>query len=161
MLLLWRESYFSIIFFYLLKNVKKEEIVLSKKLTYLHLSSATSLALTALTVVCFLGPTQGFTIMYKEDMFLYHLFNPILVVASFILLKKPHLNIKESFVGIIPMVLYGIVYSSTVLTHTWEDFYGFTFGGNWWAILVVLPIMICVTYLISLGLTLLSNLRQK
>ena len=73
-----------IVLVYLLINVKKD-IVLPRWLSVLHLTSTTSLTLTMLTVIFFLGPTQGFDIMYKQDMFLYHLFNPLLV---FLYLQK-------------------------------------------------------------------------
>ena len=150
-----------IVFVYLILNFKKNDFILPKWLSLLHLSSATSLALTALTVICFLGPTQGFTIMYKEDMFFYHLFNPILTVTSFILVKHPKYRYLYALFGVVPMLVYGAFYSSFVLSNVWKDFYGFTFGGNWWAIFIALPIMICVTYLISFVLVFVTTRRQK
>ena len=149
-----------IILVYLIKHIK-EEASLPKWLSVLHLASTTSLTLTMMTVICFLGPTQGFDLMYKEDMLFYHLIHPLLTILSFFLFKHPKYLIRESLYGIIPMGVYGIFYSTFVLTHVWDDFYGFTFGGKTWAIFVVLPIMLCVTYLFSFGFTMATKIRKK
>ena len=145
---------FSIIHF------KDDEYELPRWLSLMHLSAACSLALTASTVLFFLGPVNGFDLMYKEDMAFYHLINPIAIVASYFLMRHPKYYFRCTFWGIVPMALYGIFYSTFVLTGVWEDFYGFTFGGKPWAIFVVLPIMLCVTYLISFLLSI-KNLRKQ
>ena len=142
-------------------NFKKEGYVLPRWLSLLHLSAATSLALTASTVLFFLGPTQGFDLMYDRDMLFYHLINPIAIVASFFFIKHPKYYFRCTLWGVAPMALYGIFYSTFVLTGVWDDFYGFTFGGKPWAIFVVLPIMLCVTYIISLLLSIINLRKQK
>ena len=105
---------------------------------------------------------NNYFVMFMDDMIFTHFLTPVVCSVVFVLfLKHEKINFKEAMFGVIPMVLYASVYSPMVLTHTWDDFYGFTFGGNGWLIFLVLPIMICVTYLISFGLVTLANLRQK
>lgn len=156
----WASLVAAVLVVFAIINFKKEGYTLPRWLSFLHLSAATSLALTALTVLLFLGPTSGFDLMYKEDMFFYHLLNPILIVASYFFMKHPHYKFRYVLIGVIPMAIYGVFYSSFVLSGVWRDFYGFTFGGNSWAIVLVLPIMLCVTYLISLGISI-KNLRKQ
>ena len=145
---------------FLILNFKKDDYSLPRWLSLLHLSAATSLGLTASTVLFFLGPTQGFELMYDRDMLFYHLLNPIAIIISYFLMRHPKYYIRCTFWGVAPMALYGIFYSTFVLTGVWEDFYGFTFGGKPWAIFIVLPIMLCVTYLISFLLSI-KNLRKQ
>ena len=119
--------------------------------------------LTFLTVLVFVGPTyaangNNYFDMYMYDMFFFHFFNPILVFIVFLLFSKGEkLNWKECLFGIIPMVLYAIFYSIVVLSGTMEDFYGFTFGGQYWVISLVIPVMLGVTYLISFLSSLIYN----
>ena len=140
---------------------------LPKWLSLVALSAATGVALTFLTVLFFLAPTyamkgNNYFVMFMDDMIFTHFLTPVICSIVFVLfLKHEKINFKEAMFGVIPMALYASVYSPMVLTHTWDDFYGFTFGGNGWLIFLVLPIMICVTYLISFGLATLANLRQK
>lgn len=145
---------------FLILNFKKDDDSLPRWLSLLHLSAATSLGLTAATVLFFLGPTQGFDLMYDRDMLFYHLLNPIAIIISYFLMRHPKYYIRCTFWGVAPMALYGIFYSTFVLTGVWQDFYGFTFGGKPWAIFIVLPIMLCVTYLISFLLSI-KNLRKQ
>lgn len=154
-----------IIFIYLIKNFKKE-FYLPKWLRILELTGVTSLMLTFLTVILFLVPTyvakgNSFWDMYLYDMFFFHFFNPLVALFIFlVLIKGDKLTWKEALFGMIPMVLYAIFYTIFVLTGG-EDFYGFTFGGKFWLLPIVLPVMLGVTYLISFLSSLFYNLLNK
>lgn len=140
---------------------------LPKWLSRVALGASTGVALTFLTVLFFLAPTyaakgNNYFIMFMDDMLFTHFLNPIVSCIVFIFFTKHEkTNFKEALFGIIPMVIYSCIYSPLVLSGVWDDFYGFTFGGNWWAIFLALPIMLCVTYLISFGLALTTHRRQK
>lgn len=154
-----------IIFIYLIKNFKKD-FYLPKWLRIVELTGVTSLMLTFLTVILFLVPTyvakgNSFWDMYLYDMFFFHFFNPLVALFTFlVLIKGDKLTWKEALFGMIPMVLYAIFYTIFVLTGG-EDFYGFTFGGKFWLLPIVLPVMLGVTYLISFLSSLFYNLLHK
>lgn len=145
----------------------KDNDELPKWVTRVQLGSTTGVALTFLTVLFFLAPTyaakgNNYFVMFMDDMIFTHFLTPVLSVVVFIFFTKHHkVNYKEALFGVIPMAIYSCIYSPLVLANVWDDFYGFTFGGNWWAIFLALPIMLCVTYLISWLLSLTTYRRQK
>lgn len=150
---------------YLIKNFKKD-FYLPKWLRIVELSGVTSLMLTFFTVLLFLAPTHAmngnnYFDMYLNDMFFFHFFNPLVAFFIFlVLLKGDKLNYKEALFGMIPMVLYAIFYTIFVLTGG-DDFYGFTFGGKFYLLPIVIPVMLLVTYLISFLSSFLYNVIYK
>ena len=140
----------------------EEEFYLPKWLRLLQFSVVVSLTLTFLTVLFFLVPAHvaspNFFDMFARDFFFFHFLNPVLSVVVFLCLTKgDKLTWKECFVGMVPMVIYAATYASCVLTGAWPDFYGFTFGGQYWLIALVLPIMLGATYGISVLLSFVYN----
>ena len=133
----------------------KEDYVLPKWLRVVQLTAVTSLVLTFLTVLVFIAPTfamngNNYFDMFMYDMFFFHFFNPVLIFIVFLFFSKgDKLNWIECLFGVIPMVVYGIFYSIVVLSGIMEDFYGFTFGGKYWLLPIVIPVMLGATYLIS------------
>lgn len=143
-----------IIFIYTLAHFK-EEIYLPKWLRIAELAGVAGVMLTFLTVILFLVPVdvrswEDFINMYKNDMFFFHFLNPLLAFFSFLFfVKGDKLTWKEAFFGMIPMVTYSLFYVIFVFTGFWGDFYGFTFGGNLWAMPLSLLVMYIFTYLVS------------
>lgn len=144
-----------LIVFLIIKLVKKTELpTWVNKIYYI---CTTTIILTFITVVLFLTPTLwiggGFksaAALYLNDMFFFHVANPILATVSFFLMKKEKLAIKDNFLAIIPMVIYSIVYSLNVAVFkTWPDFYGFTFGGKIFMIPIALITMYSAIYMIG------------
>ena len=95
-----------------------------------------AVTVTFLTVVSFLGPTLGYKSMYKGIDFFFHAAGPLLAVLSFCFMERFHtLSFALSLTGMLPVVLYGILYAWKVLfcheSRRWEDFYGYTKGGGW------------------------------
>ena len=80
-----------------------------------------------------------------------HLLTPLLAMLGFCLLEKqPELRFRSVFLGLIPTMLYGIVYAMLVVFQKrWLDFYGFNIGGHW---KLSCCLMLIATFLISLGL---------
>lgn len=104
----------------------------------LRFSSTSMLTVTMMTVLCFLGLLYGYRSMYAGLNFWYHLVNPVLAILSFVLWEADSpLTKKAVLFGVLPTLLYGIVYvSMTVVLGPdrggWPDFYGFNMGGFWY-----------------------------
>ena len=125
------------------------------------------ITLTFVVTLCFLAPMYGFYAMYNNNNLFFHLIVPILSIVSFIIIEKYDVKYKFSFIGIIPMAIYSVFYTTNVLTHlvdgkpTWEyDFYGFLFGNVKYAF-ISLPVILLITYLISLLLIFLNKKLLK
>ncbi len=129
-------------------NIKKKSLYLPPLLSLLKYVGTVSVMLTFLTVIIFLGPTQGFDIMYVNVSLFMHLVTPILALLSFVLTEKNNLDERVTITSIIPMTIYGIIYTTNVVyKNRWTDFYGFNINGNW---RITFLIMLISTYLIGL-----------
>ena len=128
----------------------------------LYYVATAAVGVTFTTVVLFLAPIsavadtgRGFWFFYTEDMFFYHLLNPILAVIGLVLNEMTRkFTAKERILCIIPGFIYSIVYLvNVVFLKTWPDFYNFTFGG----IYALVPVVMCGIYLMSYIIGLLLN----
>ena len=95
-----------------------------------------AVAVTFVTVMVFLGPTMGYRSQLEGRGFFYHAAGPLLAVLSFCFMERFYtLSFPLSLLGILPVVLYGLLYAWKVLlcpeARRWEDFYGYTKGGHW------------------------------
>ena len=94
-----------------------------------------AVAVTMLTVVCFLGPTLGYKKMFSGPDLWLHLVCPVLAVGSLLLWDKPDMPFGAVFLGMLPVPLYGAVYLYRVLyapqARRWPDYYGFNRSGKW------------------------------
>ena len=65
------------------------------------------------------------------------------------------LSLAQSFLGLVPMALYGTVYFLQVLVfENWMDFYVFNQGGRWY---ITVPVIFTATCLMCLLVRLLRN----
>ncbi len=133
----------------------------------LQFMSAVSLGLTFITTAVFLAPTQvsignSYWLYFIGDMFFLHFLTPVLTMGAYIFGEDEFkLKLKENFMGIIPMLIYAVVYLiNAVILKTWSDFYGFTFGGHNWAIVPVITVVLIVTFGIGTLLILARKLRK-
>lgn len=127
----------------------------------LKLVFTVGVVLTFLTTALYLAPyaEHGYFSMFKNSNLFYHLIVPILSAITFIFFEKTDkIKFKYVCIGVVPMLLYGIFYTINVLMHTENgqvmpryDWYGFVAGGII-SIIIVFPVMLLVTYLISFGL---------
>ena len=135
--------------------------------TWLHYfkhMGTVGVALTCLTVIFFLAPTMAvnskdflayFTLFASYNL-IFHLLVPVLAIVVFLFFEKEAiLSFKSTFIGIIPMVIYGAFYVAMTLTHMENgvpmkgyDWYGFIAGGVIFAP-ISLAAMILATYAIS------------
>lgn len=112
-----------------------------------------SVTVTLLTVFVFLGPTQGYRPLLSGDSFFMHLAGPLLAIVSYVFLERRDMTLPAALTGILPVLLYGIVYLKKVVyspeDRRWEDFYGFNRGGRWpvsFGAMIVGTAAICVLY---------------
>ena len=95
-----------------------------------------AVTVTFVTVMLFLGPTMGYQSQLEKAGFYYHLAGPLMSVLSFCFMERFHeLSPELSLTGMLPVILYGLLYAWKVLfcpkERRWEDFYGYTKGGHW------------------------------
>ena len=126
-------------------------------LRVLKFTGTSAVTVTMLTVLFFLGPTQGYKRMLSGDNLYMHLIGPVLSVGSLCFLEKgAPLPTWVIWFGVLPTVIYGCVYLVLVIpTKKWEDFYGFNHGGLWY---VSMAVMFAGSWGIAALLRLLCNL---
>ena len=124
---------------------------LPKALLVLKHVGTTAVGVTFFTVFCFLGMLYGYASMIAGVNLFMHLITPLLAMCGFCILEsQPALRFRSVFLGLLPTVLYGIVYVILVVFQKrWLDFYGFNIGGHW---VLSCCLMLIATFLISLGL---------
>ena len=120
--------------------------------------STTAVGLTFIVVFTYLGPITEYGIksMVMNSNLFFHLVTPVLSMITFMFFEKTDkLSSKDTFYGIIPMLLYAIYYVINIIINVENgkvspiyDWYWFVQNGAW-TIIVVLPIIILITYLIS------------
>ena len=146
-----------IVFNYSIKNIINDELKMPKWVFMLKFVATTAVTVTFMTVVFFLGPYvvvlgKSYFSMFTGNNFFMHLLTPLLAIFSFIFCERTdNFSFKNTWLGLVPVVLYGIVYTIMVVfvgeaNGGWKDFYGFTFGGNMWAIPISLVVMLGATF---------------
>ena len=115
-------------------------------LKYLGTASVT---VTFLTVMVFLGPTMGYKSQLEGWSFYLHVIGPLLAIISFCFLERNWLlSFAVALLGLLPVVLYGILYLyKVVIAKQWEDFYGFNKNGKWkisFSAMVIGTFLVCI-----------------
>ena len=125
----------------------------------LKFSSTVAVSLTFVLVVIFLSPLvvlgggSYFTLFYNNS-FLLHFTTPVLAIITHILFEKhENFSFRFALIGLIPTVVYSLVYLVMVgfigeNNGGWADFYGLTFGGNLW----LAPFSMLGMYALTLGI---------
>lgn len=125
--------------------------------------------LTFLTTALYLAPyaEHGYFSMFKNSNLFFHFIVPVLSAITFVFFEKTDkIKFKYVCIGVVPMLLYGIFYTINILIHAENgkvlpvyDWYGFAAGGVV-SIIIVFPVMLLITYLISLGLWKFNKLQR-
>ncbi len=94
-----------------------------------------AVTVTMLTVLFFLGPNMGYKkLLSGVDLFM-HLLTPLCAIVSFCFFEKWGMTFCISLLGMLPVLLYAILYLYKVIlapeSRRWEDFYGFNKNGKW------------------------------
>lgn len=151
--------------FVILQLTNKE---ITKNMYRLKLMATTSVGLTFLIVFTYLGPIspEGIKSMLQNSNLFFHLIIPVLSIKTFILFERTDkLKLKDTLYGIIPTVIYAVLYVINLLLHvengkvsTIYDWYWFVQNGIKYAIIVA-PMIILISYIISLILWKLNKRR--
>ena len=117
-----------------------------------------AVTVTMLTVLFFLGPNMGYKkLLTGADLFL-HLLTPLCAILSFCVWEKRGMSFLFSLLGILPVLLYAILYLYKVVCapegKRWEDFYGYNKNGKW-------PISLAAMLLGSFAVCMLFLLLQN
>lgn len=141
---------------------------ISIKMYILKLMATTGVGLTFFIVFAYLGPISdgGISSMLMNSNLFFHLLIPILSMITFILFESTDkLEFKKSFYGLIPTLMYALYYLINVLIHMENakvspeyDWYWFVQNGVWTAIIVV-PMILFISYIISLALWKLNRIK--
>ena len=129
----------------------------------LQLVAACSVGLTFLVVLTFLSPNHvreggSYWDFFSGETFHTHFFNCLLSgICAALLHPDVRIRKKESWLGILPTLVYGAVYAVCVFNGTWPDFYNFTSGMQLGIGLIALLIMSVVSLLLSFGYSSLHN----
>ena len=100
-------------------------------------AATAAVSVTLLTVLGFLGPSQGYAAMFAGTGIYEHLFGPLFAIVSFCFFDPGEgVPFALSLLGLVPTVAYGIVYMIEVVVigekkGGWPDFYGFNAGEKW------------------------------
>ncbi|MBR1828952.1 MAG: hypothetical protein IJ781_05510 [Atopobiaceae bacterium] len=133
-------------------------------LLVLKLAGASVVMVTFLTVVLFLGPTMGWTYMFKSGNFWLHLVLPLAAAADVCLfVPVGTLPFAATLAPVAFTAAYGVFYLGRILHYERErdgvvyDFYGFLRWGKD-KIGLVVAVMLAATWLIAVSLWLASRL---
>lgn len=119
-------------------------------------------SVTLLTVVFFLAPMAAIrgkglataALFFTGNVFVLHFSTPVLAIISTLLLERDEqITRTQSMLGVLPTLVYGVVYLIMVVTNVWNDWYGFTFGGRYGLIPLVFGVMLAF----CLGLSLIER----
>ena len=120
----------------------------------------TAVALTFLISLCILSPAKGFVLIFTGSRFFLHGVCPILAIVAFcFFMSEQRLRLCDTFLSLIPVLIYSVVYVVMVVVvgeenGGWNDFYGFlTRLPMWIPLAAIMPL----TFLISLGIRALHN----
>jgi len=141
------------IFVFCINRLVNEDNEVPKWAIRLQYIGAVCTGLTFIVVLLFLAPMQvlmgrSFLVMFSNDMFFFHLLNPLLAAFSFMFLERGHrFTMTDNWLALIPTVCYAVVYCIQVVgTKQWTDFYGFTFGGKMFLAPVAIVVMAAATF---------------
>lgn len=115
-------------------DVKRGRPVFSRPVFVLKFIGTSLVAVTFMTVVCFLGPIAYSMSAMVEGVNLYlHVVNPLLCLVSFIFFERAErFPFRDCFIALIPTIIYGAVYAiCVVFLEIWPDFYRFYIGKLW------------------------------
>lgn len=140
------------------KVLKDNRKVISPKYYLLKYISVVSVTVTFLTVFLYLGPGSdgGIKSMLTNSNLFFHCIIPILSIISFTMFERTNkINQKYIKYGILPVLIYGIIYVVNVVSHIENNKVSIQYDWYWffqksiWLILIVVPFMLLASYFIS------------
>ena len=142
---------------------------ITKNMYRLKLMSTTAVSLTLIVVLAYLAPISqgGLKSMLQNSNLFFHLIIPALSIINFTIFENTNkLKIKDTLYGLIPTIIYAILYVINLIIHIENneispkyDWYWFAQNGILQAILTAITI-ITTTYIITLLLWKLNKRRN-
>ena len=110
-----------------------------------------AVTVTLLTVLFYLGPSMGYKLLFSGPDLWLHLICPVLALVSYYLFERTVMTFACALLGVLPVVLYGVLYLRKVVysegDKRWDDFYGFNRDGKWpvsFAAMMAASLAICL-----------------
>ena len=108
----------------------------TSKLSSFKLAAVCGVAITFAVVAFFFGPLYGYPQFYKRGNLFFHLLEPVLAMAEFIIIRRKPIPFIYTLIAAVPTLLYGIGYMLNILINgiggPWpytNDFYAFLSWG--------------------------------
>ena len=126
----------------------------------LTFEAVTAVSITFLVSLIILAPVKGFVLIFTGSRFLLHAICPILAIDAFCFFLSDHrITIAESFLPLIPVYLYAMLYYVMVVVigeenGGWNDFYGFATHVD---VRIPMASILPLTYLVAAVLRRLHN----
>ena len=158
-LLMAAASILNIVYTIIALKLNKEIPSWVSKLKY---AGASAVALTLLVVLLFLWPVFHVPGLYSGANLFMHLIIPIMGGLSFVLGGTETLKFKESFISVVPMLIYGAWYIGNNAINgigEWpdtNDWYGFLSWG-WGPGLIIFAVLILMTWGVALIMRYIHN----
>ena len=83
----------------------------------LKLIATSGITLTFITTAFFLTPQYGIYAMYNNNNLFFHLIIPILSIITYVIYEKYDNKYKYAPLGMLPMFIYSIYYTTNVILH--------------------------------------------
>jgi hypothetical protein len=136
----------------------------------LKIISTSAVGLTTFVVFAYLGPISKYgtvSLLMNSNLF-FHLIIPVVSILNFVLFEKTDkIKFRHTFYGILGTVAYEVYYIINVLVHMENgkvsyvyDWYWFVQNGVWTAVIVA-PLIILITYILTLIIWRLNKIRLK
>lgn len=106
----------------------------TERLLPFKLAAVSAVTVTFSVVAFFFAPIYGISHLYKGANFIFHLVEPVVAIAGFLIVRKSHIPFRYCVYAAIPTIIYGSCYLGNLLINgigKWpdtNDFYGFV---NW------------------------------
>ena len=122
-------------------------------------TATAGVSVTMITVLVFLGPALGYKKVLTGRELWMHLINPLIALITYLFTEDIGFPFWYSLFGMLPVVLYAIMYYYKVMAakddKKWDDFYGFNKGGKWYLAAVIMfagTFAICMALYFSGGI---------
>ena len=108
----------------------------TSKLDVFKLAAVCGVAITFSVVAFFFGPLYGYLRFYKNANLVFHLLEPLMAMAEFIIIRRKKMPFKYTVIAAVPTLIYGACYMLNILINgiggAWpdtNDFYAFLSWG--------------------------------
>lgn len=138
------------------KSLAHPDYQISKGAIVFKLLGTGVVTITFLTVVFFLQGVYGGDMMFNSvSNFFLHFLVPVLAMISYLFLEhEPQCKLRCIIFGLIPTMLYGVIYyQNVIISGAWQDFYHFTsLNMPMWLLIVVFGVFAVLVALIEWSL---------